>query len=312
VTEYNLVVDPDLAGERVDKFLASIERLGLSRSQIQQLIGDSLVKVNGDVVKPSYTVQPGDEIWVGKPEPREATLVAQDMPLDIVYEDSDLLVVNKQPGLVVHPAPGHPRGTLVNALLSYCDDLQGVGDELRPGIVHRLDKDTTGVLVVAKNDESHRALSRALAARRVHRVYLALVHGSPAVNTGLVDAPIGRHPRDRKRMAVNTSRGREARTYFEVRERLGDYALIECRLETGRTHQIRVHMAYIGHPVVGDPVYGPSPPHFSLTRQLLHAHRLEFRHPKTGEKVAAEAPLPGDMARILELLREKMRGLTPP
>lgn len=230
----------------------------------------------------------------------------EEIPLDIVYEDADLVVVNKPRGMVVHPAAGNYRGTLVNALLNHCRDLSGINRALRPGIVHRLDKDTTGLLVVAKNDTAHLDLACQIKERRVKRQYLALVHGHPP-QEGTVDAPIGRHPVHRKKMAVEPRHGRPAVTHFRVLERYPGYALVEARLETGRTHQVRVHMAYIGHPLLGDPVYAPRRPRLGLAGQALHACTLGFRHPRTGEYLEFRAPLPRDFEEVLEHLRDKPR-----
>ncbi len=300
------VIDAKAEGQRLDVFLARKEELGLSRSHTQKLIRQGRVTVNGEVGKPSCRLVTGDQVVVEVPQPVSPQVKPQEIPLDIIYEDDDLLVVNKPRGMVVHPAPGHADGTLVNALLAHCDDLSGINDVRRPGIVHRLDRDTTGLLVVAKNDRSHLDLARQIKERRVEREYLALVHGSVPVASGLVEAPVGRHPVHRKKMAVTWS-GKPAVTKFWVLERFdGVYSLVRARLGTGRTHQIRVHMAYIGHPVVGDPVYGPKGHRrepFSLKGQALHAQRISFCHPATGERLEFEAPLPEDMKEAIAALR---------
>ena len=295
------------AGEaRLDAFLAAQEELGLSRSYVKKLIEDGHVSVTGKVAaKAGQIVRAGDEIRVGVPDPEPVSLAAEAIPLDVVYEDEDLVVVNKPRGLVVHPAVGHWSGTLVNALLDHVEDLEGIGGEMRPGIVHRLDKETTGLLVVAKNDTAHHSLSEQIRLRTVKREYWAIVHGSPKSESGRIEAPIGRHPGDRKRMAVNLKNGRDAVTSFKVLERFkAAYTLVSCRLETGRTHQIRVHMLYIGHPVVGDPVYGTRKAHLGMTAQALHARVLGFTHPRTGEWMEFTAPPPDDFNQALAQLRE--------
>lgn len=304
MTEHTLTARPEAAGQRLDQFLAA-ELPDLTRSRIQRLIADGHCTVAGRPAKPGWRLAAGDAVHLVVPDPAPVELVAEVIPLDVAHEDADVVVINKPRGLVVHPAAGHWRGTLVNALLDHLDDegFAGVGGELRPGIVHRLDKDTTGLLVVAKNDAAHQDLAAQIAARTARREYLALVHGEPEVDHGRIEAPIGRHPRDRKRMAVNLKHGREATTHFQVLERLPGFSLLRCRLETGRTHQVRVHLAYIGHPVAGDPVYGPRKPALGLTAQALHAAFLAFRHPGTGEWLEFTAPLPGDFATVLDRLR---------
>jgi 23S rRNA pseudouridine1911/1915/1917 synthase len=297
-------VEEGNAGERLDVFLAK-ENPELSRSHIQKLITGEQVTVNGDPVRSSYRVKPGDEVVLRVPPPRELEVVPENIPLDIYYEDADVVVVNKPRGMVVHPAEGNYSGTLVNALLFHCRDLSGVNGIMRPGIVHRLDKDTSGLIMVAKNDLAHLELARQLKERRVTRRYIALAHGNFAEDRGTVDAPIGRHPRDRQRMAVVSQGGRHAVTHYRVLERFGPYTLLELRLETGRTHQIRVHMAYLGHPLVGDLKYGPSRPHFDLQGQFLHAATLGFHHPREGEYMEFTAPLPGELQDILARLKEK-------
>lgn len=298
------VLEIKATGEgRLDAFLASKEELGLSRSRVQVLIREGRVTVAGRVPKAKDSLQPGDLIRVEIPDPEPVDLAPEEIPLDVVYEDQDLIVINKPRGLVVHPAAGHWGGTLVNALLEHVDDLEGIGGELRPGIVHRLDKDTTGLLVAAKNETAHRALSDQIREHTVRRVYWALVHGDTMPDAGRVDAPIGRHPVDRKRMAVNTRTGKSAITHFRTLERFRGYALLECRLETGRTHQIRVHLAYIGHPVVSDLVYGTRKTRLGLLSQALHARQLGFFHPRSGEWMEFTAEPPPEMMEAIQQLR---------
>ncbi len=291
-------------GERLDVFLAR-QAPALSRSRVQKLIADGLAAVDGRTAKANHRVQPGEAVTLDVSEPAPAAAEAEAIPLDVVYEDADVVVVNKPRGMVVHPAAGNWRGTLVNALLARCGDLSGVGGEVRPGIVHRLDKDTSGVMVAAKNDQAHASLARQIKDRTAGRRYLALVHGNVKAEEGLIDAPIGRHRQDRKKMAVDAGHGREARTRFTVVERFAGYTLVACKLETGRTHQIRVHMAYIGHPVVGDPKYGPKSQPFAIAGQALHSAELTFRHPASGATMVFAAPLPQDMEAILALLRKR-------
>ena len=291
------------AGLRLDRFLTG-KAGGPSRSQIRKLIDQGLVQVNGRQVKAGYLVSVGDRVYLHMPPPRAMILKPQAIPLDILYEDADMIVVNKPPGMVVHPAVGNHEGTLVNALLAHCQDLSGIGGTLRPGIVHRLDKDTSGVMVAAKNDRAHISLAAQIKDRCAERWYLALVHGNIPEAEGLIDAPIARHPVNRKQMAV-VEQGRSARTWYCVRERFGRHTLVECRLETGRTHQIRVHMAYILHPVVGDPVYSGHRDQQGMTRQALHAYHLGFRHPRTGQPLSFSVPPPPDMAEVLRRLRGK-------
>ncbi len=296
------VADETAAGARLDAYLAGVAA-ETTRSQAAKLIEDGAVTVNGRPAKPSYRVKTGDRVELTKPEPVALDLTPEDIPLTVLYEDSDVIVIDKPRGMVVHPAAGNYTGTLVNALLRHCTDLAGINQTLRPGIVHRLDKDTTGVLMVAKNDLAQVSLSAQIKDRTVKRLYQGLVTGNLKENTGLIDAPIGRHPADRKRMAV-VAGGRHAVTHFRVLERFGQYTLVEARLQTGRTHQIRVHFAYIGHPVVGDPVYGSRKQAFELAGQALHAQTLGFNHPRTGEYLEFSAPLPADMGGVLAGLRE--------
>ncbi len=289
------------SGERIDALLA---RSGYTRSGAARLIAAGQVTRNGKPVKKSDLTGAGDVILVEENDaPAPAAAVAQDIPLDIVYEDGDLIVVNKPRGLVVHPAPGHPDGTLVNALLHHCGgSLSGIGGEQRPGIVHRIDRDTSGLLIVAKNDFAHQSLSAQLADRSLSRIYEAVVHGGFRADSGTVDAPIGRHLADRKRMAVTEKNSRRAVTHWEVIERYAGYTHIRCKLETGRTHQIRVHMAHIGHPLLGDMVYGAGKSEKGLEGQCLHARTLKFIHPRTGEHVELTSPLPEYFTGVLSRL----------
>lgn len=296
----NLKFQTEEKGQRIDKYLC--EQTQLTRSRIQQLIEQGAVVVNGKATKSNYKINPGDLIEVSYEDLSELDVVAQDIPLDIRYEDSDVIVINKPRGMVVHPANGNQQGTLVNALLYHCKDLSGINGVLRPGIVHRIDKDTTGLIIVAKNDKAHLELSKQLQDKTVNRLYYALVHGTFAHDYGTIDAPIGRDETDRQKMTVTEKNSKEARTHFRVLERFKDYSLVECRLETGRTHQIRVHMRYIDHPIVGDEKYGYRRT-MKIGGQLLHAHQLEFVHPSTGEKMVVEAEIPQDFAEVLQRLR---------
>lgn len=277
---------------------------GLTRSAAQKWMEEGRVTLNGKPVKKNAPLKPGDTLLVSPPQPQDIDLVPQDIPLDIVYEDDDVVVVNKPVGMVVHPAPGHPDGTLVNALLYHCkESLSGINGERRPGIVHRIDRDTSGLLIVAKNDKAHLALAAQLQDHSLFRLYHAVVVGGFKEESGTVDAPLSRHPVDRKRMAVcRTGEGREAITHWQVVDSQGGYSHITCRLETGRTHQIRVHMASIGHPLVGDQVYGSKKPFPGLAGQCLHAACLTFTHPTTGERMTVEAPLPDWFTKTLQRL----------
>ena len=289
--------------QRLDAFLAS-SLDGLTRSQATQLIESGEVAVNGRAVSKSYKLAGGEDIAVTLPEPEPVEAVPQDIPLDVVYEDADVIVVNKPSGMVVHPAPGHPDGTLVNALLYHCaGTLSGVGGALRPGIVHRIDRDTSGLIIAAKNDAAHQYLSAQLADHTLARTYECIVVGALREDRGTVDAPIARHPTGRKRMAV-VAGGREAVTHWEVIARYPGYTHVRCRLETGRTHQIRVHMAYIGHPILGDTVYGTKKEVPGLTGQCLHAVGLRFLHPRTHEVVELSCPLPEEFTRMLQKIRK--------
>ncbi len=296
-------VSEDQAGTRLDVLVGSLHP-ELSRSRGQKLIAEQTVTVNGEPAKANYKVRAGDLIVVKVPEPAAMTVTAEKIPLDILFEDNDLLVVNKPPGMVVHPGAGNYSGTLVNALLDHCHDLSGIGGVVRPGIVHRLDKDTSGLLVVAKNDRAHLSLAIQLKEHTMSRKYMTLVHGEIREPKGMVDAPIGRDPRDRKKKAVITRNARPAVTRYRVLERFGDYTLVECSLETGRTHQIRVHLAYLGHPVAGDPVYGPRKNPLKLAGQALHAFALSFKHPSDGRQLEFTADLPPYFQQLLTDLRQ--------
>ena len=283
---------------RIDKVLTTLEP-GITRSQLKNLINDGHVTVNGQAVKPKYKVQAGDKISLVKPEPQSLELTPENIPLDIVYEDDDVIVVNKPQGMVVHPAPGHPDHTLVNALL-YHSPLSTINGTFRPGIVHRIDKDTSGLLMVAKNDLAHQSLAEQLRNKTNKREYLALVYGQIKEDEGTIDAPLGRNPQDRKKQAV-VKGGRHAVTHFKVIKRYDNFTLVKCILETGRTHQIRVHMKYIGHPLVGDPLYGPRKV-IGKDGQFLHAALLGFKHPRTGKELVFEAPLPENFQKMLDKL----------
>ncbi len=290
---------------RIDKFLSE-QMPDYTRSFLQKLIKEGDVLVNGQPVKSNYKVSTDDRISVEIPEMKDPEILAEDIPLDILYEDSDIIIVNKPKQMVVHPAPGHYSGTLVNALMYHCgNDLSGINGELRPGIVHRIDMDTTGSLVICKNDIAHQSLSEQLKVHSIKRVYEAIVHGNLKEDTGTIHAPIGRHPQDRKKMSIHAKISRDAITHYQVLERFGNYTYIQCQLETGRTHQIRVHMASIGHPILGDEVYGPKKcPFPSLQGQTLHAKTLGIMHPRTGEYLEVNAPLPDYFTKLLQILSE--------
>lgn len=299
-----LQITAEESGERIDALLAHMLPQ-LSRSAAQRLLEEGRVLLRGAPVRKNYRCAAGDCFLLSLPEAEEVPLVPQDIPLDVVYEDGDVIVVNKPRGLVVHPAPGHPDGTLVNALLFHCgDSLSGIGGEKRPGIVHRIDKDTSGLLIAAKNDFAHQALSGQLADRSLSRIYEAVVRGNLREDAGTVSKSIGRHPTDRKRMAVLPG-GRPAVTHWEVLARYRGYTHIRCRLETGRTHQIRVHLASLGHPLLGDAVYGAPAPDKGLSGQCLHARELKFIHPRTGEPVHLETELPDYFTEVLSRLGQQ-------
>ena len=292
----------DTAGERIDALLAR-NVADLSRSAAQRLIEQGDVAVNGVPVRKNYKANGGDLVEVSLPEPEAVEIIPQNLPLNVVFEDDDVIVINKPRGMVVHPAPGHPDGTLVNALLYHCgDSLSGIGGEKRPGIVHRIDMDTSGLLIVAKNDFAHQFLSAQLSDHSLYRVYEAVVYGRVKEDSGTVNAPIGRHPIDRKRMAILSRGGREAVTHYEVIARYRGYSHIRCRLETGRTHQIRVHMEKLGHPLVGDMVYGRKRPEKGLEGQCLHARELRFIHPRTQQEVRLTSKLPDYFREVLAKL----------
>ncbi|WP_342689636.1 RluA family pseudouridine synthase [Bacillus pumilus] len=301
MNQVNIAVSEEQTSERLDKFLSTTEP-EWSRTQVQQWVKDGLIEVNGKQVKANYKVQAGDQIKVEIPDPEVLDVEAEPMDLDIYYEDADVLVVNKPRGMVVHPAPGHVSGTLVNGLMAHCTDLSGINGVMRPGIVHRIDKDTSGLLMVAKNDMAHESLVNQLVAKTVTRKYTAVVHGIIQHDTGTIDAPIGRDKKDRQSMTVTKESAKQAVTHFDVIERFQDFTVVECRLETGRTHQIRVHMKYIGYPLAGDPKYGPRKT-VDFNGQLLHAGVLGFDHPRTGEYIEFTAPIPADMQAFIDSLR---------
>lgn len=288
------------AGTRADVFLAA--KLGVSRSNMQKLLEDGRVKHGEKIIKANYKVRAGEMFVVDIPEPEPIEAVPENIPLDIIYEDDDVVVLNKARGMVVHPAPGNYTGTLVNALLYHCSNLSGINSAIRPGIVHRLDKDTSGIMIVAKNDAAHISLSQQIQSKTAVRTYLAVVRGNIKTDSGTIETQIARDKTDRKKMAVVKEGGREAITDYEVLERFGKYTLVRCKLRTGRTHQIRVHMEYLGYPLVGDPKYSPMKTPFGIKGQALHSHTLEFTHPRTGERMKFEAPLPEDMHKIITRL----------
>ena len=291
----------DLENMRLDAYIA-IKKENISRTNIQRLIEEGSILVNGQKKKISYKVQIGDSIEINIPEAKETDIKAEDIPLEVVYEDSDIIVVNKPKGMVVHPANGNPDGTLVNAIMNICKgSLSGIGGEIRPGIVHRLDKDTSGLLIVAKNDLAHINMSTQIKNREVKKIYIALVKGNINENEATINMPIGRSTKDRKKMAVRKE-GKEAVTHFKVLKRYGDYTLLKIKIDTGRTHQIRVHMAEIGHPVVGDMVYSKGKNEFGVEGQMLHATSLDFKHPITGKEMHLEADLPEYFKNVLNEL----------
>ncbi len=299
-----LIVSDEDEGIRIDKFLA--ENLeDITRNRIQKLIDDSQITVNDKIIKANYKVRENDIVNIIIPDAVEINIEAEDIPLDIVYEDEDLLVVNKPKGMVVHPAPGHYTGTLVNAIMYHCkDNLSGINGELRPGIVHRIDMDTTGLLVVCKNDYAHNFLAEQLKEHSITRKYHAIVYNSVRDDDGTVNAPLGRNPSDRKKMAI-VKDGREAITHYHVIDRFKNFSYIECQLETGRTHQIRVHMTSINHPLLGDELYGPKSSNYNLQGQTLHAKVLGFIHPRTKEYMEFEVPLPEYFQKLINILKNK-------
>ena len=297
-----LILTADQAGERVDVFLSrSIENM--TRSAAAKLLEEGAVLLRGKPVKKNYKMSVGDELEITLPEPEPVVAVPQNIPLDVVYEDEDVIVINKPVGMVVHPAAGHPDGTLVNALLYHCgNSLSGINGQLRPGIVHRIDRDTSGLIISAKNDLAHQRLADQLQDHSLYREYEAVCVGNLKGDTGTIDAPIGRHPVDRKKMAIDHKNGRDAVTHYTVLARYPGYTHIQCRLETGRTHQIRVHMASTGHPLLGDIVYGSKKPYPGLAGQCLHARKLSFVHPRSGEPMTVECPLPDWFKQVLTKL----------
>ena len=299
----NVTLTPAVGGLRADQFLAAALD-GLTRSAAQRLLEEGRVLCQGKALKKNDRLKEGVPLTVVIPDPTPVEIAPQDIPLDVVYEDEDVIVVNKPVGLVVHPAPGHPDGTLVNALLYHCgQSLSGINGEIRPGIVHRIDRDTSGLLIVAKNDAAHLSLAEQLQDHSLYRAYEAVVLGGFREDEGTISLPIARHPTDRKKMCVDWKNGRPAVTHWTVLERFPGYTHIQCRLETGRTHQIRVHLASIGHPLLGDVVYGAKKPVPGLAGQCLHARRLSFVHPRTGERVTVECPLPAYFTQVLTKLR---------
>ncbi len=300
--KYQFVITEEQEGERIDKCLNGLIE-GLSRSYIQKLLSNGEITVNGIAIKASYRVSADDLIQVSLPPAVTPDILPENIPLDILYEDADVIVVNKPKGMVVHPAPGHYSGTLVNALLYHCEgELSGINGVLRPGIVHRIDQDTTGSVIACKNDKAHACIARQLKEHTIVRRYYAIVHGIVEREEGVVHTQIGRHPTDRKKMAVLDSGGKEAVTHYKVLSHLQKSTYVECMLETGRTHQIRVHMAHIGHPLLGDRVYGPKNDPFHLNGQTLHAGVLGFLHPSTGRYVETKAPLPAYFVKLLDQL----------
>ena len=288
------------AGKRADVFLAEI--LGSTRSHVQILLNEGRAVKGNKAVKPNYRMKAGDVIQITLPRPVQLEAEPENIPLNIIYEDEDIIVLDKERGMVVHPAPGHSSGTLVNALLFHCKNLSGINGVIRPGIVHRLDKDTSGIMIAAKNDSAHASLSRQIRDKTAKRTYLCIVRGNVKTDTGVIKTRIDRDKNDRKRMAAVAEGGREAVTEYEVLERFGRYTVVRCRLKTGRTHQIRVHMEYLGYPLVGDPKYSPMKVPFAINGQALHSQTLDFIHPRTGEALHFEAPLPEDMRKIMARL----------
>lgn len=300
-TQERIIITENEAGMRADVALAQL--LEITRSNMQKLLEEGRAVRGQKVIKSNYRVKVGDEILVNLPEPQPLDVQPEDIPLDIIYEDDDVVVVNKARGMVVHPAAGNYNGTLVNALLYHCKNLSGINGVIRPGIVHRLDKDTSGIMICAKNDSAHLSLSEQIQSKMAQRTYLAVVRGNVKNDSGIIETQIARDKNDRKKMAVVTEGGRQAITEYEVAERFGKYTVVKCRLKTGRTHQIRVHMEYLGYPLVGDPKYSPMKTPFAINGQALHSLTLSFTHPRTGERLTFEAQLPEDMKKILTRLR---------
>lgn len=300
-TQERIIITENEAGMRADVALAQL--LEITRSNMQKLLEEGRAVRGQKVIKSNYRVKAGEEILVNLPEPQPLDVQPEDIPLDIIYEDDDVVVVNKARGMVVHPAAGNYNGTLVNALLYHCKNLSGINGVIRPGIVHRLDKDTSGIMICAKNDSAHLSLSEQIQSKTAQRTYLAVVRGNVKNDSGIIETQIARDKNDRKKMAVVTEGGRQAITEYEVAERFGKYTVVKCRLKTGRTHQIRVHMEYLGYPLVGDPKYSPMKTPFAINGQALHSLTLSFTHPRTGERLTFEAPLPEDMKKILIRLR---------
>lgn len=300
-TQERIIITENEAGMRADVALAQL--LEITRSNMQKLLEEGRAVRGQKVIKSNYRVKAGEEILVNLPEPQPLDVQPENIPLDIIYEDDDVVVVNKARGMVVHPAAGNYNGTLVNALLYHCKNLSGINGVIRPGIVHRLDKDTSGIMICAKNDSAHLSLSEQIQNKTAQRTYLAVVRGNVKNDSGIIETQIARDKNDRKKMAVVTEGGRQAITEYEVAERFGKYTVVKCRLKTGRTHQIRVHMEYLGYPLVGDPKYSPMKTPFAINGQALHSLTLSFTHPRTGERLTFEAPLPEDMKKILTRLR---------
>lgn len=300
-TQERIIITENEAGMRADVALAQL--LEITRSNMQKLLEEGRAVREQKVIKSNYRVKAGEEILVNLPEPQPLDVQPENIPLDIIYEDDDVVVVNKARGMVVHPAAGNYNGTLVNALLYHCKNLSGINGVIRPGIVHRLDKDTSGIMICAKNDSAHLSLSEQIQSKTAQRTYLAVVRGNVKNDSGIIETQIARDKNDRKKMAVVTEGGRQAITEYEVVERFGKYTVVKCRLKTGRTHQIRVHMEYLGYPLVGDPKYSPMKTPFAINGQALHSLTLSFTHPRTGERLTFEAPLPEDMKKILTRLR---------
>lgn len=300
------IIEEASTGERIDKFLSDTIP-DMSRAYIQKLIKDEQITVNHKTIKSNYKLNVRDLVFVEEPELKEPDILAENIPLNILYEDSDLLIVNKPKGMVVHPSAGHYTGTLVNALMYYCkDELSGINGVMRPGIVHRIDMDTTGSIIVCKNDFAHNGIAEQLKVHSITRLYHAIVHGVLKNDEGTICAPIGRHPIDRKKMSINEKNGKEAVTHYKVLKRFKNFTYIECRLETGRTHQIRVHMSSIHHPLLGDAVYGPAKCPFKLQGQTLHAKTIGINHPRTGEYLEIEAPLPEYFSDLLKKLENSI------